>query len=102
MVHPARGRPARRLAARAVVVGAPRRPPEAAGRAVGRGAGPPAGSRVMPSPRRIIAALALPYIEASFSMSATARPVISAVLAGVNLGRISRSTLSKPSVYLAR
>ena len=33
----------------------------------------------MPSPRRIRAALALPYIAASFSMSATARPVISAV-----------------------
>ena len=34
----------------------------------------------MPSPSRISAALALPYIAASFSMSATARPVISAVL----------------------
>ena len=55
----------------------------------------------MPSPRRISAALALPYIAASFSMSATASPVISAVRAGVNFGRISRSTLSKPMVCLA-
>jgi hypothetical protein len=55
----------------------------------------------MPSPSRIIAARALPYIAASFSMSATARPVISATRAGSNFGRISRSTLSKPSVCFA-
>jgi hypothetical protein len=34
----------------------------------------------MPSPSRIIAAFALPYIDASVSMSATGRPVISAGL----------------------
>ena len=47
----------------------------------------------MPSPRRISAALALPYIAASFSMSATGRPVISATLAGGNFGRMSRLDL---------
>ncbi len=55
----------------------------------------------MPSPRRMSAALALPYIAANFSMSATESPVISAVRSGVNLGSTSRSTLSKPSVCLA-
>jgi hypothetical protein len=47
------------------------------------------------------AAFAWPYIAASFSISGTESPVISAVRAGVNLGRISRSTLSKPSVCWA-
>jgi hypothetical protein len=45
--------------------------------------------------------LALPYSAASFSMSAVASPVISATRSGVNFGRISRSTLSKPSVCRA-
>ena len=48
------------------------------------------------------AALALPYIDARVSMSATGRPVIAAVFAGVNFGRMSRSTVSKPSVCRAR
>ena len=56
----------------------------------------------MPSPSRISAAFALPYIDASFSISATGRPVISAVFAGVNFGRMSRSTRSKPIVWLER